>query len=93
MVTGITVAGALLGLGCQLYSNGVRKLPLMRHPWEHVLGMGLGALFTNQLVKWEAKLQEDLDKKIEEAKACNRRRFNVSDEELTTGLPRAPWSK
>lgn len=44
-------------------------------PWEHLLGMGLGAVFVNQLVKWDAKLQEDLDKMLEKAKAANERRY------------------
>ena len=39
MVSGV-VLGGLLGLTVQLYSNAVRKLPLMRHPWEHVLWTG-----------------------------------------------------
>jgi hypothetical protein len=91
MVIDVTLAGACLGLTTQLLSNGMCKLPLMRHPWEHVIGMGLGALFTNQLILWEAKLQEDLDKKLAEAKAANRRRFSVSDEDLATGLSRFHW--
>ena len=30
MVATATMVGAIMGLSCQLYSNGVRKLPLMR---------------------------------------------------------------
>ena len=117
-----TMIGALLGLGTQMYSNALRKLPYMRRmlllslslslpirktlipqfrfpfvsrenispfsysdsnlfplstadPWEHVLGMGIGAVFVNQLVKWDAQLQEDLDKMLEKAKAANERRY------------------
>lgn len=44
-------------------------------PWEHVLGMGLGAVFVNQLVKWDVQLQQDLDKMLEKAKAANERRY------------------
>lgn len=44
-------------------------------PWEHVLGMGLGAVFVNQLVKWDAQLQVDLDKMLDKAKAANERRY------------------
>lgn len=40
-----------------------------------MLGMGLGVVFVNQLVKWDAKLQEDLDKMLEKAKAANERRY------------------
>ncbi|KAF2922934.1 hypothetical protein DAI22_07g151000 [Oryza sativa Japonica Group] len=70
-----TIIGALLGLGTQMYSNALRKLPYMRHPWEHVVGMGLGAVFVNQLVKWDEKLKEDLDKMLERAKQANERRY------------------
>ncbi|KAL8231726.1 hypothetical protein R6Q57_001504 [Mikania cordata] len=75
MPASATMIGALLGLGTQMYSNALRKLPYMRHPWEHVLGMGLGAVFANQLVKWDAKLQQDLDKMLDKAKAANERRY------------------
>ncbi|XP_042942321.1 uncharacterized protein LOC122276562 isoform X1 [Carya illinoinensis] len=75
MAWSATMIGALLGLGTQMYSNALRKLPYMRHPWEHVVGMGLGAVFVNQLVKWDAQLQEDLDKMLDKAKAANERRY------------------
>lgn len=44
-------------------------------PWEHVVGMGLGAVFVNQLLKWEAQVEQDLDKMLEKAKAANERRY------------------
>ncbi|KAG6791452.1 hypothetical protein POTOM_000571 [Populus tomentosa] len=75
MVFSATVVGALLGLGTQMYSNALRKLPYMRHPWEHVVGMGLGVVFVNQLVKWDAQLEQDLDKMLQKAKEANERRY------------------
>ncbi|XP_057811979.1 uncharacterized protein LOC131026215 isoform X1 [Salvia miltiorrhiza] len=75
MAISATMFGALLGMGTQMYSNALRKLPYMRHPWEHVLGMGLGALFVNQLIKFDAKAQEDLDKLLIKAKEANERRY------------------
>ncbi|MFQ6636244.1 hypothetical protein Gotur_013896 [Gossypium turneri] len=82
MAVSATVIGALLGLGTQMYSNALRKLPYMRrpisfffYPWEHLLGMGLGAVFVNQLVNWDAQLQRDLDNMLEKAKAANERRY------------------
>ncbi|KAI5650310.1 hypothetical protein M9H77_36315 [Catharanthus roseus] len=75
MPASATIIGALLGLGTQMYSNALRKLPYMRHPWEHLLGMGLGAVAANQMVKWDAKAQEDLDKLIIKAKQANERRY------------------
>ncbi|PPS09192.1 hypothetical protein GOBAR_AA11449 [Gossypium barbadense] len=74
MAVSATVIGALLGLGTQMYSNALRKLPYMR-PWELLLGMGLGAVFVNQLVNWDAQLQRDLDSMLEKAKAANERRY------------------
>ncbi|THU53930.1 hypothetical protein C4D60_Mb10t19580 [Musa balbisiana] len=70
-----TMVGDLLGLGTQMYSNAL----YMRHPWEHVLGMGLGAVFVNQLVKWDEKLKGELDKMLAKAKAkaANERRYFV----------------
>lgn len=37
--------------------------------------MGLGAVFVNQLVKWDEQLKEDLDKMLDKAKAANERRY------------------
>ncbi|XP_019462496.1 PREDICTED: uncharacterized protein LOC109361485 [Lupinus angustifolius] len=76
-----TALGALLGLSTQMYSNALRKLPYMRHPWEHVVGMGLGAIFVNQLLKWEAQVEKDLDKMLEKAKAANERRYIDADDD------------
>ncbi|CAM6118926.1 unnamed protein product [Calypogeia fissa] len=67
--------GGALGLGVQLYSNAARRLPAMRHPWEHLLAIGLGSSFGNWLVKWEENLQVDLDKSVEEAKNANKKRY------------------
>lgn len=75
MVATATMVGALMGLSCQFYSNGVRKLPLMRHPWEHLLAIGLGAGFGNAVASWEVRLQEDLDKKLQEVQSANNKRY------------------
>ncbi|KAH9543771.1 hypothetical protein CY35_13G082300 [Sphagnum magellanicum] len=75
MVGTATFVGAALGFSIQIFSNGVRKLPLMRHPWEHVLAAGLGATFGNAMVKWEVHLQEDLDKRLQEVQSANKKRF------------------
>ncbi|XP_078156162.1 uncharacterized protein LOC144563307 [Carex rostrata] len=76
-----TAIGMLLGLGTQMYSNALRKLPYMRHPWEHVIGMGLGAVFVNSLVNWDVQLKQDLDKMLDKAKAANERRYFDDDDE------------
>eukprot|EP00897_Mesotaenium_endlicherianum_P002990 jgi/Mesen1/2719/ME000168S01793 len=74
MVATATFVGAGLGLCVQLYSNAVRKLPAMRHPWEHVLGMGIGAYLANGLVEWEESAAQKLEAQIESTKAANMRR-------------------
>ena len=53
--------GAVCGLGVQLYSNTVRRLPLMRHPWEHVLGMGIGGFIATRIVAVEEDTRADLN--------------------------------
>lgn len=37
--------------------------------------MGIGAVAANQMVKWEAKSNEDLDKLLEKARLANERRY------------------
>ena len=54
------VIGGLMGLGVQLYVNTVRKLPLFRNPWEHVLLVGAGAAFGNWIVDFEERTAEDV---------------------------------
>ncbi|KAF3323702.1 hypothetical protein FCM35_KLT12433 [Carex littledalei] len=90
-----TAIGMLLGLGTQMYSNALRKLPYMRRsldlievmhgfvldPWEHVIGMGLGAVFVNSLVNWDVQLKQDLDKMLDKAKAANERRYFDDDDD------------
>ncbi|MCL7046869.1 hypothetical protein MKW94_003340 [Papaver nudicaule] len=53
----------------------------MRHPWEHVLGMGLGSVVVNLLVKWDTQLQVDLNKMLDKAKAADERRYFDEDED------------
>ena len=60
MVATQAAFGALLGVGVQLYVNAVRKLPLMRDPWLHVLWAGAGASFGTWLVGFEERTEKDL---------------------------------
>ncbi|KAI5072600.1 hypothetical protein GOP47_0012706 [Adiantum capillus-veneris] len=70
-----TFFGAAFGLACQFYSNGIRKQPLMRHPWEHVLLISIGIVAANALANWEEKLQADVEKLTKENAEINRSRF------------------
>ncbi|XP_038877498.1 uncharacterized protein LOC120069769 isoform X3 [Benincasa hispida] len=82
MPWGATMIGALLGLGTQMCSNALRKLPHMRHPWGHLVGMGLGAVFFNELVKRDARHYEALDKMFETVEAATERGYYVSEIKL-----------
>lgn len=55
------LTGAVLGVGVQLYSNTVRRLPLMRHPWEHVLAFGIGGYLGMKLNEVEENTRQDLN--------------------------------
>ncbi|PSC68777.1 Excitatory amino acid transporter 1 [Micractinium conductrix] len=59
-VVSAPVFGAVLGVGVQLYVNGVRKLPLLRDPWLHVLWAGAGASFGTWLNSFEERTEKDL---------------------------------
>eukprot|EP00898_Chlorokybus_atmophyticus_P006058 jgi/Chlat1/6453/Chrsp45S05957 len=71
-----TIVGMYLGLGVQLYSNAVRKLPLMRHPWEHLLAIGLGGAFGSGVARWEEKLIVQTTEYLEQREALNKRRHS-----------------
>eukprot|EP00240_Pyramimonas_obovata_P019026 CAMPEP_0118931964 /NCGR_PEP_ID=MMETSP1169-20130426/8832_1 /TAXON_ID=36882 /ORGANISM="Pyramimonas obovata, Strain CCMP722" /LENGTH=71 /DNA_ID=CAMNT_0006874547 /DNA_START=98 /DNA_END=313 /DNA_ORIENTATION=+ len=54
------MAGAGAGLFIKLFSNGLRKVPLMREPWEHVLLMGAGAMAANAYVQYETQIEAEV---------------------------------
>ena len=53
-----------MGLGVQLYVNAVRKLPLMRNPWEHAIWAGAGAAFGTWIVSFEKETEKELTGQI-----------------------------
>ena len=55
MVTTPHLVGGALGLGVQIVSNLVRKYPAHRHPWEHVLAIGIGAYAGQEYMKFRDK--------------------------------------
>lgn len=55
------VFGASIGLGIQLFSNGLRKVPMLRDPWEHAIFIGLGAYCGDWLVKYEERTAREVD--------------------------------
>ena len=54
------LVGSLLGFGVQVYTNAVRKLPLLRSPWQHAIAAGVGAAFTTWLVRFEEQTAQEL---------------------------------
>lgn len=53
--------GACIGLGINLYSNALRKVPLMRQPWEHLIAIGGGAWVGNKIVEYEHRTAKELE--------------------------------
>ncbi len=44
--------GSVFGLGVQIYSNGVRKLPLFAQPQHHVIAVVTGAVAGLGVSSW-----------------------------------------
>eukprot|EP00187_Rhodella_violacea_P007293 CAMPEP_0174893378 /NCGR_PEP_ID=MMETSP0167-20121228/8206_1 /TAXON_ID=38298 /ORGANISM="Rhodella maculata, Strain CCMP736" /LENGTH=92 /DNA_ID=CAMNT_0016132149 /DNA_START=90 /DNA_END=368 /DNA_ORIENTATION=+ len=53
--------GSLFGLTVQLMSNSMRKLPLSRHPWEHLAFIVGGGLVGYKASGFDAYYQKKLD--------------------------------
>uniref|UniRef100_A0A7R9SVC2 Uncharacterized protein n=1 Tax=Polyblepharides amylifera TaxID=1486889 RepID=A0A7R9SVC2_9CHLO len=72
-------AGMIGGLFVSVFSNGIRKVPLMRHPWEHLLGMGVGYYVFDELNKYEERLKLDVESLV-----AKRDKSNIKYKELTS---------
>ena len=57
--------GALCGLGVNLFSNAVRKLPYLYRPYEHVIALGVGGYAGYRLRSWEQRQVRDLADQLE----------------------------
>ncbi|KAF5733586.1 hypothetical protein HS088_TW16G00026 [Tripterygium wilfordii] len=75
MAVTVTMLGALWGLSVQLHSNALRRVPYMRHPWEHLIAMGCGSIFLNELTKFDKQIVEDTEKLVQKSRAANERRY------------------
>uniref|UniRef100_A0AAV1TM01 Uncharacterized protein n=1 Tax=Peronospora matthiolae TaxID=2874970 RepID=A0AAV1TM01_9STRA len=73
--TGFAV-GTVMGLSTKIGSNVLQKVPYMRHPWEHVLLMGVGAGLGSYL---QSKYHRDLEE-VEELRQYLERRSEVNKE-------------
>ncbi|KAL4450699.1 hypothetical protein ABPG77_001055 [Micractinium sp. CCAP 211/92] len=66
------IAGAVLGAGVQFYVNAVRKLPLTRAPYLHVLWAGAGASFGAWLVDFEERTEKELAEMLSKRAEANK---------------------
>lgn len=71
-----SLTGGVIGLSIALMSNGVRKLPLMRQPWDHVLYFCVGLYAGDQYnslrertIKELAEAEADMEKRAAERAA------------------------
>eukprot|EP00218_Dolichomastix_sp_CCMP3274_P011125 CAMPEP_0170143356 /NCGR_PEP_ID=MMETSP0033_2-20121228/10480_1 /TAXON_ID=195969 /ORGANISM="Dolichomastix tenuilepis, Strain CCMP3274" /LENGTH=74 /DNA_ID=CAMNT_0010379803 /DNA_START=19 /DNA_END=243 /DNA_ORIENTATION=+ len=64
-----SLLGGLLGFGTICYSNLLRRQPVMRGPWMHVLGAYAGATAAAGVVEWEEGAKKDLDRMLAERAA------------------------
>jgi hypothetical protein len=71
--------GGGLGLFVQFYSNAVRKLPLMHHPWEHAIAGGIGAYSATWLVAWEERTVPEVEEMLKKRAERNSRIPSSSD--------------
>ncbi|KAJ0394996.1 hypothetical protein P43SY_002149 [Pythium insidiosum] len=76
-LTGIAI-GSVLGLTTKLTSNVLQKVPYMRHPWEHLAFIGVGAYVGSFM---EKKYHEDL-KEVEALRLYLERRPDVTRKDL-----------
>eukprot|EP00924_Labyrinthula_sp_SR-Ha-C_P014082 snap_masked-scaffold_56-processed-gene-1.49-mRNA-1 protein AED:0.43 eAED:0.43 QI:0/-1/0/1/-1/1/1/0/70 len=58
------IIGGLIGISVNVYSNGLRKLPLMHRPWEHVIAFGVGGLAALKLKQFDEAQTENLNQKL-----------------------------
>lgn len=67
MVGTAAAVGAVAGLTVQLLSNALRKHKLRRHPWEHLICMGVGAFAMHEMHsrtdQWYAETEEIIAKR------------------------------
>ena len=80
--------GSLSGLFIGVYSNGVRKLPLLRKPWEHLVLMGFMGYLGHQYPAIEdatlARVNEMREERKLEPLEKNVWGYNVSDAEKSS---------
>eukprot|EP00695_Tsukubamonas_globosa_P000759 TRINITY_DN166_c0_g1_i1.p3 TRINITY_DN166_c0_g1~~TRINITY_DN166_c0_g1_i1.p3 ORF type:complete len:75 (+),score=17.67 TRINITY_DN166_c0_g1_i1:61-285(+) len=63
---GAILAGAAFGAGVKIFMNAAQKEPIMRRPWEHLIGMVIGGVVFNQArhleLQWQKEASEEMEK-------------------------------
>ena len=62
MTVSTAFMGASSGLFISFFSNSVRKLPLMRRPWEHVILVGIMGYLGHKYPQIEADTRERVNR-------------------------------
>lgn len=55
------VFGAVSGIGCAAFANGLRKLPPFSQPWKHAVAAGVGAATMLYTTDVEKSLKAEVD--------------------------------
>jgi len=61
-----TLLGGISGVGIVLFANALRKAPMMRAPWEHVIGAAVGSSIGAAYLRWEKFETDGLNAMITE---------------------------
>mmetsp|Transcript_9126 Transcript_9126/g.19331 ORF Transcript_9126/g.19331 Transcript_9126/m.19331 type:complete len:80 (+) Transcript_9126:44-283(+) len=56
------IGGGVMGVFWQTLNNGLRKQPMMRHPWEMVAAVGVGMWFGHKFPQWTENLETNLER-------------------------------
>ncbi len=67
-----TIVGAFTGATVMVYTNAIRKMPMIRQPWGHVILATAGAYTFNAILDFEQQVSQDLSVLLEQRKAANR---------------------
>ncbi len=59
-------------LSAALPGPQVRKVPLMREPWEHFIGAGIGAFLGNELVKYTDRTEREIEELLRRREESNK---------------------
>eukprot|EP00736_Rhodelphis_marinus_P013208 Rmarinus@m.4849 len=71
------ILGSLTGVFAVVTYNGVRKRPLFRNPWNHLIAIGLGAYALRQWSHAEADMIDELSRFYDYRKSALQRAIDA----------------